>query len=744
MKLFLLFLLFLAVLVAAKSRASTKSSPFAKFEKRGNGKGNGVRDCTAEEEAEFCPPVQCKKARCMVLPNNDKKRSYGDENESSASTENSETSDGQGNRVRCRYKKDRDQDGEVCDDGDAGTINDMCWKGNCEGEPGGTPTPPPTPEPTFEDTDGDGVPDVDDNCPFVANPLQEDGDGDGVGDVCDNCPLIANADQSDLDSDGVGDLCDNCPNDFNPDQLPLDSDPLNCGVCGRECAPDGSPNVAGATCVLSQCFLECDGAWLDCNSDIADGCETDGGFDPLNCGACGNVCGGAFGCVSGVCETAAPTDQPTPQPTNVVCVAPLADCDFDGLTCETDTSIDTQNCGACGNACDVGEGCENGVCAEIPTICNGPVDYVAVVNASCLGNTPTCFTNPATSACDPFGYGTFPCQYYDGNVGSLNIVATPTSRCFYFLPTAVSSGGAAITIDGTATVAGIQIVSLMNDPTFNIVGSNVGEDLIVIVGESTGPHAPITIETGGGNDFVFVALTDPSTVDTTVIRTGNGDDVVSVCSSTLDEVDVGAGTDLVHLFDIASSGLILTTNVADGSTLYYGNVDGFVGGSDFTTEFDVQTDNENCGSCGVLCKSFLQCTQGECAVPPSQGACCCGNALDSACLTLPSNENSLVIELQCETDCLSQVGQVGTWYGVYSTCDTPCIGQVFVETLACACANTGQCFDVPAESTAQEFCNVRCNSTTEGTLCAIGEVCNTGVCAAPTSPPTPQPTNIGL
>jgi hypothetical protein len=35
------------------------------------------------------------------------------------------------------------------------------------------------------DTDGDGIPDNIDNCPFVSNPDQLDTNGDGVGDACD-------------------------------------------------------------------------------------------------------------------------------------------------------------------------------------------------------------------------------------------------------------------------------------------------------------------------------------------------------------------------------------------------------------------------------------------------------------------------------------------------------------------------------------------------------------------------------
>ncbi|MDR4512262.1 MAG: thrombospondin type 3 repeat-containing protein [Nitrososphaeraceae archaeon] len=40
-------------------------------------------------------------------------------------------------------------------------------------------------EPQSIDSDGDGILDENDNCPFVANPDQLDSDGNGIGDACD-------------------------------------------------------------------------------------------------------------------------------------------------------------------------------------------------------------------------------------------------------------------------------------------------------------------------------------------------------------------------------------------------------------------------------------------------------------------------------------------------------------------------------------------------------------------------------
>ena len=64
-----------------------------------------------------------------------------------------------------------------------------------------------TPDGPPGDSDNDGIPDVDDNCPNDHNPLQEDLDGDGQGDVCD----------ADMDGDGIPNQHD--PYSMNPDTV---------------------------------------------------------------------------------------------------------------------------------------------------------------------------------------------------------------------------------------------------------------------------------------------------------------------------------------------------------------------------------------------------------------------------------------------------------------------------------------------------------------------------------------------
>jgi len=166
------------------------------------------------------------------------------------------------------------------------------------------------------DYDKDGVGDPCDNCPYDANSgdlgtcvgdpaehgktcevdsdcgkgrctlNQEDSDGDGVADACDNCPYKANLDQKDADNDGLGDVCDNCPTRANgPEQGSCTSGLIKGTLCKL------SADCLGGPCNMAQEDSDQDGFgdvcdWCpgkkDSGSDL-DGDGIDGGCD--NCQA---------------------------------------------------------------------------------------------------------------------------------------------------------------------------------------------------------------------------------------------------------------------------------------------------------------------------------------------------------------------------------------------------------------------------------------------------------------------------
>ena len=80
------------------------------------------------------------------------------------------------------------------------------------------------------DSDGDGIPDEDDNCPNDSNPDQADNDGDGMGDVCD----------PDDDNDGVPDE-DEGSNGTNPNNPDSDGDGINDGDDEYPLDPENNP-----------------------------------------------------------------------------------------------------------------------------------------------------------------------------------------------------------------------------------------------------------------------------------------------------------------------------------------------------------------------------------------------------------------------------------------------------------------------------------------------------------------------
>ncbi len=144
-----------------------------------------------------------------------------------------------------------------------------------------------------EDSDGDGVPNDEDNCPSVSNADQSDSDGDDVGNVCDNCPNAANSGQEDNDGDDVGNACDNCRSVANSGQEDTDSDGFgnvcdNCPSVSNPSQADNDGDTVGDAC--DNCWAVANANQTDTDHDCPAPPYTS---DPL----CGDAC--AAGCLRG-------------------------------------------------------------------------------------------------------------------------------------------------------------------------------------------------------------------------------------------------------------------------------------------------------------------------------------------------------------------------------------------------------------------------------------------------------------
>ena len=191
-------------------------------------------------------------------------------------------------------------------------------------------------------------------------------------------------------------------------------DDTHCGACGNGCDRTGGGRPAYSNmyygCLESTCGNpKCENYYLDCDSNIENGCETpivtddncggcgnacpagqhcnlnlqgvpecmcDGDLtlcslgaqhghpkgycvdlssDSLNCGFCGVSCGAQSTCDYGACVTRCPDG--------------FADCNANEADrCEIDTRSDPRNCGGCGIVCDAvaGQACVAGKCVVEP------------------------------------------------------------------------------------------------------------------------------------------------------------------------------------------------------------------------------------------------------------------------------------------------------------------------------------------------------------------------------------------
>jgi hypothetical protein len=155
------------------------------------------------------------------------------------------------------------------------------------------------------------------------------------------------------------------------------TDLLNCGGCGVVCP---SPAHATPVCRAGVCGGTCGAGFADCNAQMSDGCETDTSADPAQCGACHRACSGNNvdpACTAGACTG--------------TCKPGFADCNADKRSdgCETPVGGDVNNCGGCAVVCrgTAGRGCVNGACS--PT-CDDGIANQGESDADCGGPCRPC------------------------------------------------------------------------------------------------------------------------------------------------------------------------------------------------------------------------------------------------------------------------------------------------------------------------------------------------------------------
>jgi len=142
--------------------------------------------------------------------------------------------------------------------------------------------------------------------------------------------------------------CDGNPS--NGCETNVNTDTNNCGTCGHECvASNGTAACEAGNCAIGSCNT----GFADCDGNPNNGCETNVQNNINHCGTCGHQCVVANGtpqCVSSTCSIA-------------TCNAGFRDCDSNAANgCETNIETDAHNCGGCGVQCATGHSCIAGVC----------------------------------------------------------------------------------------------------------------------------------------------------------------------------------------------------------------------------------------------------------------------------------------------------------------------------------------------------------------------------------------------
>ncbi|MCC6876707.1 MAG: hypothetical protein IT378_20560 [Sandaracinaceae bacterium] len=426
----------------------------------------------------------------------------------------------------------------------------------------------------------------------------------------------------------------------------LGNDPNNCNACGTQCG-------ANAACTNRACV--CTGSFLDCPSDGA-GCGTDGSTT-ANCRSCGNNCGPSESCGGTGCACNA-TVRATP---GEACTGGTPDC-CPATGC-ANLASSTSNCRTCGNVCGPNETCSMAGCTcgstsqatgEACTGANGECCSGACTNVST--STSHCHTcGNACGAGETCGGGGCTC----GGTAAGSGEACP--------------GGGSACCSGACT----DVTSTSNCRACNNAcgaGETCGAGGCTCGGTTVGSGEACA---GASNNCCSGSCTDTST-------TANCRACNNAC---------GAGE------TCGAGGCTCGATTAGSGEACPGAGSACCGGMCL----DVTSDEMTCGACGNQCGTGETCSGGRCTCGSTTGgagaeACpgassvCCGN---SVCRNLDTDENNCGgCGVGCGTNevCLAGICTCGSSAGTRGS------GAICTGTSACCGLSESSCTSLTTTS----------------------------------------------
>lgn len=410
----------------------------------------------------------------------------------------------------------------------------------------------------------------------------------------------------------------------------LEFNGTNCGSCGFAC------NLLNANqrCNQGECVVtNCHAGFADCDGILSTGCEVDTQSDPSNCGACGKICSfinAAATCSSGACVIGA-------------CTAPAANCNADPTDgCETNTSSDPDNCGACASHCVLAHAtaaCTDGKCV-VASCEAGFGDCDGVDSDGCETNVQTsakncsacgvpCSTNNATPTCALASCSVKCVAGFDDCDGDpSNGCETDTSanveHCGDCTKICPSIGGTPNCVDGTCGISacGGTLADCNGSP-----GDGCEVDTATSVANCGGCGKACFAPNGTANCV-------GSTCGIAGCATGFGNcngDVSDGCETRLNTLSQCGGCNAPCALSHAIS-TCLTGRCDVGSCVTpYADCDGQASNG---CEVDTSTDVKNCGGCDVACDSTngtAKCVNGACTITCNAGFGNCNASPSDGC-----------------------------------------------------------------------------------------------------------------